>query len=144
MRRNVRIPCILFFISSPSISQFVILPCRSCIIINRLRRLYVYFMQRRRWKIKCMYVIKCKSSDVIFACSNKFNVALNPFLVRVDTASKVKVTSTFIVINEKYSGGQLSGILIIANVYASSHYSNFCINVVTLPENRIIQIKISE
>lgn len=144
MRRNVRIPCILFFISSPSISQFVILPCRSCIIINRLRRLYVYFMQRRRWKIKCMYVIKCKSSDVIFACSNKFNVALNPFLVRVDTASKVKVTSTFIVINEKYSGGQLSGILIIANVYASSHYSNLCINVVTLPENRIIQIKISE
>lgn len=137
MRRNVRIPCILFFISSPSISQFVILPCRSCIIINRLRRLYVYFMQRRRWKIKCM-----KSSDVIFACSNKFNVALNPFLVRVDTASKVKVTSTFIVINEKYSGGQLSGILIIAN--ASSHYSNLCINVVTLPENRIIQIKISE
>lgn len=143
MRRNVRIPCILFFISSPSISQFVILPCRSCIIINRLRRLYVYFMQRRRWKIKCMYVIKCKSWDVIFAC-NKFNVALNPFLVRVDTASKVKVTSTFIVINEKYSGGQLSRILIIANVYASSHYSNLCINVVTLPENRIIQIKISE
>lgn len=140
MRRNVRIiPCILFFISSPSISQFVILPCRSCIIINRLRRLYVYFMQRRRWKIKCM-----KSSDLIFACSNKFNVALNPFLVRVDTASKVKVTSTFIVINEKYSGGQLSRILIIANVYASSHYSNLCINVVTLPENRIIQIKISE
>lgn len=91
-----------------------------------------------------MYVIKCKSSDVIFACSNKFNVALNPFLVRVDTASKVKVTSTFIVINEKYSGGQLSRILIIANVYASSHYSNLCINVVTLPENRIIQIKISE